>query len=52
MVAANEAAMAARLSARELYRRVEAGDLHFSEDQKGLLFVCAESLQRLIDSRI
>ena len=51
MVAANEAAMFAGLSARELYRRVEGGQLHFTEDQKGLLYVCAESLQRLIDSR-
>lgn len=51
MVAANEAAMVARLSAREIYRRVEVGHLHFMEDQKGLLYVCAEALQRLIDPR-
>ena len=47
MVAANEAAMIARLSTREIYRLVEAGRLHFSEDQNGLLFVCFASLRQL-----
>ena len=48
MIAANEAAVVARLSAREIYRFVEAGDLHFTEDQGGLLYVCADSLRQLI----
>ena len=51
MIAANEAAVMARLSARDIYRLVESGHLHFTEDQGGLLYVCAESLQRLIDLR-
>ena len=51
MFAANEAAMIARLSARELYRLVEAGRLHFREDEIRLLYVCAESLQQLTESR-
>jgi hypothetical protein len=49
MIAANEAAVVARLSAREIYRFVEAGRLHFTEDQGGLLYVCTDSLQQLID---
>ena len=51
MIAANEAALGARFSAREIYRLVEAGRLHFTEDRGGLLYVCAESLQQLIDLR-
>jgi hypothetical protein len=47
MVAANEAAMIAKLSTREIYRLVEAGRLHFKEDQNGLLFVCLSSLRQL-----
>ena len=45
MVAANEAAMISRLSAREVYRLVEDGQLHFIEDNNGLLYVCAKSLR-------
>jgi hypothetical protein len=51
MIAANEAAVVARLSAREIYRLVEAGHLHYTEDQGGLLYVCADSLQQLVDLR-
>lgn len=47
MLSANEAAMIAKLSTREIYRYVEAGRLHFSEDQNGLLFVCFASLRQL-----
>ena len=48
MISANEAAMMARLSAREVYRLVEKGLLHFTEDQGGMLYVCLESLSRLL----
>ena len=48
MVAANEAAMLARFSAREVYRSVEAARLHFIEDQGGLLYICSESLRSLM----
>jgi len=44
MVAANEAALIARVSAREVYRLVEGGQLHFIEDRNGLMFVCFLSL--------
>ena len=47
MISANEAAMMARLSAREIYRLVENGLLHFTEDQGGMLYVCLESLREL-----
>ena len=47
MIAANEAAIIAGLSAREIYRFVESGKLHFIEDQNQLLFVCFSSLCEL-----
>ena len=47
MIPANEAAMIARITARELYRRVSAGELHFTEDRLGLLYICLESLRHL-----
>ena len=46
MIALNEAAMIARLSAREVFRRMESGELHFVEDGNGLLFICVASLQQ------
>lgn len=46
MVAANDAAIISRLSAREIYQLVEAGQLHFIEDQNGLLYVCSDSLEQ------
>ena len=45
MVPANEAAIIAASTAREIYRLVEAGSIHFIEDQAGLLYVCLESLR-------
>ena len=48
MVAANEAGMIAKVSSRQIYRFVEAGRLHFSENQNGFLFVCLPSLHRLV----
>jgi hypothetical protein len=51
MVSASEAAIIARLSAREIYRLVEDGRLHFIEDNSGLLFVCFASLDRLVNVR-
>jgi hypothetical protein len=47
MIAANDAALLAKLRTRDLYRLVEAGRLHFTEDANGLLFVCYESLRQL-----
>ena len=47
MVPANEAALLARLSEREVYRLVEDRRLHFIEDQNRLLYVCLESLKNM-----
>ncbi|HET9531927.1 MAG TPA: hypothetical protein VFQ92_16325 [Blastocatellia bacterium] len=47
MVPANEAAIITGISAREIYRLVEEGGLHFIEDRHGLLYICSESLQKL-----
>jgi hypothetical protein len=44
MVSVDEAAALGRLSARAIYRRVEAGQLHFIETADGLLLVCVNSL--------
>ena len=48
MLPANEAAIIARMSAREIYRLVEAESLHFIEDKNGLLYICSESLRNLV----
>jgi hypothetical protein len=47
MIPANEAAMMAKITARDIYEFVNAGQLHFTEDQFGLLNVCSESLRNL-----
>lgn len=39
-----EAAIAAGVSARKIYSRVEAGQLHFSETSDGGLLICVGSL--------
>ena len=48
MISSDDAALAARYGAREIYRLVESGQLHFREDENGLLYICFESLQRLV----
>jgi hypothetical protein len=44
MLSIDEAAALARLSARAIYRRVEASQVHFMETEDGLLFICINSL--------
>ena len=44
MVSVDDAASIASLTARAVYRRVEAGKVHFSETTDGLLLVCLNSL--------
>ena len=48
MVGINEAAMIAKLNAREIFRLVESDQLHFTEDQSGLIFVCLPSLREFV----
>jgi len=47
MIPANEAAMTAKVTARDIYRLVGTGELHFMEDRLGLLYICSESLRSL-----
>jgi excisionase family DNA binding protein len=44
LVTPEEAARLLGVSVREVYRRVEAGSLHFIETREGLLLICASSL--------
>jgi hypothetical protein len=43
-VTPDEAAAMARVKPRAIYRRLEAGDLHFVEDGDGALWICVQSL--------
>lgn len=47
MIPANEAAMIAKVTARDIYEFVNSGHLHFTEDRYGLLHICSESLRNL-----
>ena len=44
MVTPGEAAVLAHTTARHIFRRVEAGELHFLETAEGELLVCCNSL--------
>jgi hypothetical protein len=44
MFTPGQAALISGLSAREVYHRVEGGDVHFTETVEGLLLVCLDSL--------
>jgi len=52
MMAANEAAMIARISEREIHGLVNSGRIHFTEDSFGLLYVCSESLRELLSNEL
>jgi hypothetical protein len=45
MISPGEAAALLQTTARELFRRIEAGDIHFSETENGGLLVCRNSCQ-------
>jgi hypothetical protein len=45
MLAPDEAATLAQTTARAIFRRVEAGELHFLETAGGALLVCRASLE-------
>jgi len=47
MIPANDAAMIAKVTARDIYELVNSGQLHFTEDSHGLLYICSESLRNL-----
>jgi len=44
MVTPEEAAALAQTTTRDIYRRVEAGELHFTERPEGALLLCLNSL--------
>lgn len=44
MFTPGQAALISGLRAREIYRRAEAGAVHFTETVEGLLLVCLDSL--------
>lgn len=44
MFAPNEAAAVLQTSAREIFRRVETGEIHFLETKAGALLICHNSL--------
>ncbi|MFL6228313.1 MAG: hypothetical protein ACJ741_06005 [Pyrinomonadaceae bacterium] len=44
LLTAEEAARLSRVTPRDIYRRVETGQLHFIEAQDGLLLICQNSL--------
>jgi hypothetical protein len=45
MLTADEAATIANVSSRTIYRRVEAGEVHYTETPAGVLRVCANSIR-------
>ena len=44
MLTPDEAATVANVSSRTIYRRVEAGEIHYTETPEGLVRVCANSI--------
>ena len=40
----NEALLLSKHSLREIFRLIEAGKIHFVEDEAGFLFICPNSL--------
>jgi hypothetical protein len=45
------AAIASGVSTREIYRVIEEGQLHFTENAVGLLLLCSQSLNRMFPTR-
>lgn len=48
MLTPDELAVLSEFSTRALYREVEAGTLHFTETEDGLLFICLASLEAVL----
>ncbi|HMV86756.1 MAG TPA: hypothetical protein PLD20_24175 [Blastocatellia bacterium] len=44
MATPEHASLLTRISAREIYRRAENGELHFTETPEGMLLICLASL--------
>jgi len=52
MFTPGQTALISGLTAREVYRRVEAGEVHFIETIEGLVLVCFDSLLGYIPARV
>jgi len=46
MLAPNEAAMLLQITARDIFRRVEMGEIHYLEIETGAPLVCHKSLKK------
>ncbi len=46
MLPPEEAAALSGVSLRTLYRRLESGELHFSETPRGQVYICARSISQ------
>jgi hypothetical protein len=51
MLAADEAAELLQTTARAIFRRVESGELHFTETARGALRICLGSLSVAFKNR-
>jgi hypothetical protein len=45
MLTPDQAAMLANVSSRTIYRRVEAGEMHYNETAEGRLLICPNSIR-------
>jgi hypothetical protein len=45
MLTPDQAATIANVSSRTIYRRVEAGEMHYTETAEGFLLVCPNSIR-------
>jgi hypothetical protein len=52
MLVPERAAALLNTTVREIFRRVETGEIHFSEDEGGTLLVCRNSLAALVGKEI
>jgi excisionase family DNA binding protein len=49
MLRVEDASALVGVTARTIYRWIEAGKLHFAESDKGLVLICAQSLASLVN---
>ncbi len=51
MVIADDDAILAGISPREIYQLIETHELHFAETPDGIVFICLSSLRNLVANR-
>ena len=52
MLAPNEAAVVLQTTARDIFRRIESGEIHFLESETGVLLVCRNSVAALAKEKL